>query len=423
MIILIISGVILSISNFFNKKIDAMGALSGTIDPESGECLGAPLNCGIAFSSYDTGSDDLAPSKNINLKEPQNIQKTKMVELDINPEKIQFSTKFESPINTLGFCVTEDELFIIPDYTAGNIKIYEKVGEFLGLVRIIGQKGYGHTEFAKPSFCFYNKIESKFGIMDFGTRKISIYDRIGRTAFGKIQEVHCWRGASDFQLLGNKLLISGYALDQNGAPYDLYYIDLNNDKRNFLLPSYYKYGLKSFKEYKSKYKESEIPSIGIRGWLDVYGDDVYFAWEGDLRIIKLNIKTRDLIFFGKKTSHYVKPFASEKLIKGHRVGDINLTLGERAKMSYIRNIFAIPKYVLVIYEGPVKKDKETNFRLQLYSLNGDFLKDLPIPGKPDHKMWFDKEKKILYSLSTGKPTEQPRYSILKYKIKLLTKNN
>ncbi len=79
-------------------------------------------------------------------------------------------------------------------------------------------------------------------------------------------------------------------------------------------------------------------------------------------------------------------------------------------MSFVRNIFTNPKYVLVIYEGPNPK----NFRLQFYTLEGTFKGEVPIPGQPNWKMWYDKNGNFLYSLSNN--SDKGVYFILKYKI-------
>ena len=293
------------------------------------------------------------------------------------------------------FCVTEDNLFLIPDYKAGDIKVYESNGK---IVNILGKKGVGPNEFVKPTFCFFD--EGKFGVMDWGIRKIFIYDRIGNTKnFKRVKEIRCFSLGTEIHLRSNKLLVSGYTPDKNSKPFDLYYIDLASNQTNLLLPSYEKYGLKSFDEYETKYRrQPDIGAIGIGGWFDVHEDDVYFVWEGDLKIIKQNIRTRELSYFGKKTVNYVKPYATKKLINSLRTRDFKTIQQEKSKMSYVRSIFTSKKYVLLIYESTVKKKKNPVFIIQFYMFNGDFLEEIPIPGEPDRKMFFHKNKNILYSL-------------------------
>jgi hypothetical protein len=342
-------------------------------------------------------------------------------------EKIEFSGA-ELPLKPKSFCVTDDQLFIIPDYQAGNIKIYAKVyennKEFLRLGKIMGRKGYGPDEFSKPSFCYYNEDKSTFMVLDFGLRKIFIYDRIGRIDFKRVKEISCWKPGADIQLKDHRLFISGYLTDPDGNPYDFYYVDITKNEadsnhKTYLLPSYYKYGLESIQEYENQYrKKPDIPVIGINGLFDIYGDYAYFVWEGNLRIIKINIISREIDVkpFGMQPPHYVKPFASQKLVDSLRKRDIKMHESERMKMSYVKNIFTSSKYVLVIYEGPLNKDKKSNLWIQFYTLDGNFIRDVPIPGKPGSRMWFDKQRHILYFLSDGSDTSGVHYFIYKHEI-------
>jgi hypothetical protein len=295
------------------------------------------------------------------------------------------------------FCVTGDNLFLIPDYNAGNIKIYESNGK---LINVLGRKGVGPNEFVKPTFCFFD--EGKFGVMDWGIRKIFIYDRIGQTKdFKRVKEISCFSLGTGIHLRNDKLFVSGYRPNEKSKPFDLYYIDLANNQINLLLPSYKKYGLKSFDEYETKYRrQPDIGVIGIGGWFDLHEDDVYFAWEGDLRIIKQNIRTGEVSYFGRKSANYVKPYATKKLINSISTRDFKTTQQEKAKMSFVRSIFTSKKHVLLVYEGPVKNDKNPGFMIQFYMFNGDFVEEIPIPGEPDRKMYFLKNKNILYSLTS-----------------------
>jgi hypothetical protein len=329
--------------------------------------------------------------------------------------KVEFSPKAELPLKPKSICVTEDEFFLIPDSGARNIKIYKKEEKFLNLVSTIGRKGYRPGKFLKPTFCFYNKNERKLGVMDFGRKKIIFYKKKDGIKFEYEKEISCWRGGTGIQLIGNKLFISGYATDPNGNPHDFCSIDLTNGQITYLLPSYYKYGLKSFREYETQYrKKPDIPLIGINGWFDIHEDDAYFIWEGNLKIIKVNIVSGNIEPepFGMQPPHYVKPYASKKMSEARSKRNSNLADSERAKMSYVTNIFVKRKYILVVYEGPVTQEKLPNSWLQFYSLDGEFLKEEPIEDNHGPRMWFNKDKSILYSFSNDKG----KYYILKYKI-------
>jgi len=348
------------------------------------------------------------------------VNTNSIVGADVNvklQQKIRFLPQSELPPKPRTFCVTEDELFILPDHKAGNIKIYEKA-KYLELVKVIGRKGYGQGEFIEPTFCFYNRKEGKFGVFDFGRRKILLYDRIGKVAFEFSREFYCLELGTDMELTGETLLVAGYHPDPNNIPYDLYSINSIDNRMDFLLPSWEKYGLQSLQEYGEKYRGKDgdkIKALGINVWFDVdnQGDHVYFIWEGNaLRIIKLNIESKELIVLhGKETPHYKKPSASEKLLEARRKRDVKTTKAERAKISFVTNLFVNSKYFFLIYEGP----NQSNFRLQFYNLDGKFIDDVPLPGQPESNMWFDRHRNILYALSSkeGNPEE---FFILKYKI-------
>ncbi len=335
-------------------------------------------------------------------------------------EKIEFSPGTELPLVPRDFCVTEDGLFIIPDQQTGNVKIYEIEGKFLKLIKIVGRKGFGRDALVAPVSCFYSKEESKLGIYAQGAKTIFIYVRIGRVEFKRVKEVFCPRGGTDFDLIGSRLLVAGYNSDRNKRHYHLYSVDLETDKVINLLPSYVKYGFGSHREFEVEYiKRDNIGTIGINGWFDIdqQANNVYFVWEGALRIIKININSQEMNSFGEKTeegkSYYIKPYVSKRLLDAYDKGDPKTIRKEWAKMSYIRDIFTNSKYVLVIYEGPVKPGGESNFWLQLYTLEGTFKRELSIPGQPSHMMFFDKYRN-LYSLSNK--SEKGEYFILKYEI-------
>jgi hypothetical protein len=322
-----------------------------------------------------------------------------------------------TPSNPGSLCVTEEEFFIIPDYGAGDIKIYEKKGTSLRWVKAIGRRGYGPGELAKPSYSFYDKVEGQLAIMDFGRKKILIFHRIV-DEFKLVKEIPCGTGAWDIKLGGKRLFISGYITDPDKNPYDFYFIDITNDKITYLMPSHYKYGLKSFLEYEKEYRNKrDIQAIGVAGWFDIHGDNVYFSWEGNLKVRKLNFVSGEIdeTPFGNKKTNYVESTKSEfkELLNAYKKKDLNLTMEERKKRSYVKNILTTSNHVLVIYGGA---GGQGNW-MQFYSFDGRFLKEVSIPGQTDGaKMWMDKEKQILYTLSSESKVGSNQYFILKYAI-------
>jgi hypothetical protein len=334
-------------------------------------------------------------------------------------ERIKFDKNSDLQIIPRSFCVAEDVLFLIPDYHAGIIKTFDldENSSKLKFVKEFGVKGFGSDEFNRPAYCFYNNYYSKFIVADIGkgSKKVFIYDRIGGTDFklvSKIPGVDCY----DMRLggEGNQLIVSGFVRDKDKKSYELFSINLENPGQiDFLLPSHKKYHLANIEEYQRKYfEERTLPAIGIKAFIDVIGEGVYFVWEGKLKIIKINLKTgKRTTTFGQPTRHYREPYASTELLKGHRERDYNRNRKERTKMSFVRDIFVTARHVFVVYEGPTKN----NFRMQIYTPEGKFLDDIEIPNNPSQYMWFEKDSYTLYSLLNA---ENKGHQILIYQVNI-----
>jgi len=124
-----------------------------------------------------------------------------------------------------------------------------------------------------------------------------------------------------------------------------------------------------------------------------------------LRIIKINLKTSEIDYFGNKTSHYTEPWATKLLIKSYNEGKIELYGKEKRRMSYITGIFADKNFVGLIYGNFDKVASHWQMILQLYSPRGKFLKESILPGAVTYddyllrSFFYSKEKDTLYYLS------------------------
>jgi hypothetical protein len=335
------------------------------------------------------------------------------------------------------FCVTGDGIFLIPDYLAGDIKLYEENedGKALLFLKTVGSKGYDPGQLVKPAFCSFNKVENKFIILDMGTRRIYFYDRIERVEFvrekkGDGNEVYseCPRGAYDIQLVGSRLFVAGHRNLDNKF-YDFYSTDLSEVRDSDLIKAKPELLLRSKEAYQINESENFVEgigakyleAIGVRNYFDIEGDFAYFVWMGDLRVTKIDIVSGLKIGnpFGEKTKNYVQPEATPELVDTFYQMRENREFRDRylreiRKFSIIRNIFTTSEHVIVVYEGPYKYDgKSENFQAQFYSLDGKFVTEVPLRDQLSNIMRFDRDKKILYSLSTS---EKGAYFILMYKI-------
>lgn len=323
------------------------------------------------------------------------------------------------------FCVTGDEIFVIPDHNSGTLKIFGRSGDFLKFIEEFGRDGFGpekQKKFSRPMYCLYNQYEGKLGIIDYGAKKVFIFNRSGMVDFTFSNDFKCKKLGHDIKLAGGEqiydtqIVVSGYLLDHDDKPFDLYSRNIRTGGINYLLPSHEKYGLKTNEDFVIKYDTSQtLPATGISAFIDIQGDDVFFVWEGALRIIKINLRSNEKKVFGHVTPHYTKPDGLG-LAKIHKKRDKKNKIEEKKKMSYIRSIFATSRHIFLVYETG-KNEKSNNvstYRLQTYTPDGDFLGDASIPGSPLRQMWLTKESYELYAFSK----ESGKLTVLKYKIRI-----
>ncbi len=334
------------------------------------------------------------------------------IEIDLK-SKIKLSEKvlLQLPIS---FCVTEDEAFLVVDFKAGDVKIFNNKGE---LEKVLGSKGAGPNEFNQPLFCDYNN--RKFIIPDAGQRKIFFYDKIGKFNFERTREIQYASIGDDIQLKENKIYMAGSKISEDGKYYSLYSFDLDGIGNHiYFLPAYLKFSLASENEFKTEYlKKPNLTAIGVMGRFDIQSNFAYYVWEGDLKIFKINLNTKEITTFGKKMPHYVKPYTTQKLINAFFNMEGNYVQKERSKMSYVRQIFTTKKHVILLYTVPVKDGSGYDFMVQTYKMDGSFVEESKFPGKELDTIWFDKENSILYALAleTVKETDES-YHILRYTI-------
>lgn len=329
------------------------------------------------------------------------------------------------------FCTTDDGIFLIPDYLAGNVKLYEQKDEALVFQKNVGSKGYDPGQLVKPAFCSFNKRESKFVLLDMGTRRIYFYDRFGRDEFvrekldnGNEVYAKCPKGAYNLQLVGNRLFVAGHTVSDDEF-YEFYAMDLNElrdsssmeAKPRLFLKSNEIYPVDKGKNFEQQIEDRRLPAIGVRNYFDIAGNDVaYVVWMGDLRVLRVDIKSGAKVGdpFGKKTGNYVslKQPSTDLVDAFYQMRGNNEArdkyFKEKRKFSTILNLYTTSEYVILIYEG----GKSEDFRAQFYLLDGTFVTEVPFRGQPDNIMHFDRDKEVLYSLLKS----EKGYSVLMHKI-------
>jgi hypothetical protein len=320
----------------------------------------------------------------------------------------------------INFSITEDGYFLFPDMKAGNIKIYNQKGK---LKKVWGRRGPGPDEFFRPAYSSYNK--PYFLLMDLGKRKLSIFKKEkGVISFKKINEILILASGYDFKFISpKKILVSGYKADSNGKEYDLYFLNPQSTHAEFLLPSHLKYGFSTHQKYKNKYL-SNIAPIGIYGYCDDMKNNIYFAWNGNLNILKINGDSKKISHFGKNTKNYIQPHVSPQLLKLYNERSKQVSK-EMQKISYVTGIFADEGFVGVTYANFKKEIEGWQTIVQFYSHDGVFLKEAILPGAintttyADPSFCYVKESNTLYYLARTMDEEfNDIFKILKFKITL-----
>jgi hypothetical protein len=328
-----------------------------------------------------------------------------------------------------GFFVIDDQLVIITDEWAGNIRVLKRNGGKIRSIRIIGQQGYGPDEFLSPYNCSFDKESSRFVAADWQREKIFLYHYYPDYIDFKrdIVEIPCPRGVFDLLLKGDMLFVAGHHKTEDGQRYGLYSIHLgelsgtnngNQMKPRSLVSAKEMYQFEDSPDFKTQYSKKFIPIIGMNYSFDIHNSDAYIVWMGDLKILKLGTtsKREGRRVFGKKTRNYVKPHPSKRLVDAYLSGDRDLYLEELKKMSLVWKVFTTSNHVLLIYEGPFKfnEDDKSNFWLQFYTMDGKFKGEKQLDGRPSRRLYFDKDNHILYSISGD--LEGGILSLLKYRI-------
>jgi len=299
-------------------------------------------------------------------------------------------------------CITEDGLFLVNDLYAGDIKIYQPDGK---LVNVIGSKGFGPNEFANPFFSCYN--DKRLIVFDFGQSKLFYYDRIDDVNFNRTNAITFLDGVDDFILRENNLYISaertrGKLEGRDGNIDSLFSFNLDNPKEiSYYLPTYKKFGFASQGQLKNEFfGKQELMALGQQAFFTIEGDYAYLCWQADLKVFKINLRTKDITTFGEKTANHVKPRASQKLIDALFTRQIDTIKKLKGQGSYVRKVFANQKHVMILYNPPDKNNQDRQHIVQAYTHDGKFITEKFLPGGFGLASTFNKKNNKFYAISS-----------------------
>jgi len=332
--------------------------------------------------------------------------------------KIDISQK-EKYLNISDLAVTDDEVFIFTDAKESNIKLYNNKGE---IIKIWGQRGPGPDELNFPSKCDFNS--PFFALLDTGKMRVYIYRYVkdNLLLLKKLNSILCVGCVSPIKIYKKDIIIASYTRDKNNKKYNLYMKNFNGKNTRYLLPHFLKWGFKSEGEYQREYEiipKYATPFVDF----DVAENCVYYAWEGLLKIIKINLKTKEIHFFGKETENYTRPKPTKKIVKAFEERKVKLIEKEREKMSWVIGVFADKDFIGVLYNNFDKKTSLWKAICQFYKPDGEFMGEYHLPDAVDYsiygpKHFYDKINNNLYILSRKLNEESylDEYQIMKYQI-------
>ena len=338
--------------------------------------------------------------------------------VDINLiEKITLSQEKDFIQVCVSFAVTADNVFYLSDVKGANIKIFNDKGN---LEKTWGQKGPGPNEFFAPLACDFH--QGNLAVMDVTKSRIFILERKGKFGLTLKKSLICMSPGLAMTLMDDGILIGSGKTDKSGKNYDLFIQPLDGKEVKFLMPSGIKYGLAPFMDWRKIYQiRPDIDAIGSNGRCDREGENAYYVWEGNLRVITINMKTGLIGSFGEKTGNYVKPVISKRMIEAKQKLNTKAYHEEKSRMSTVESLFAGSRYVGLLYKSPVKKAANHNasssaFLLQFYTPEGKFLKETVVSDKYS-KMLMEQQGNNVYFLGSFLDEDLNEiFEILKYKI-------
>lgn len=336
--------------------------------------------------------------------------------------------KFERKVNItqgnqtiqygLGFIVTEDGNIVICDRKAANLKMYDKNGL---LIKIVGRKGMGPEELTFPYLFDY--FDSKLVLYDYHQASLILYEYTSPARLKHLKKIMLPAALESIHGQKNGYFVAGSKRDKKGNHFHLYSVDGMGKNPKMIMPSHYKFGFESQREYISEFlnKKYTLTPIGLQSYFYEWNNSLYYAWRGNLSILKVDLKTKKITRFGQKTENYTTPIVTPALKDAfirRNMRDANI---ERRGMSFISYIFAFDGGVGLIYNN---YDNRTSYwlpYLQLYTNDGTFVKEQLLPYAysldPHFYCYFQSEGKRLFIMNKWTAKQDlDQYGIVEFRI-------
>ena len=317
------------------------------------------------------------------------------------------------------FCVLEDESFVICDYKDNKILVYDQNGHYLSGWK---KQGQGPGEYQGIWFISYEPPD--LAIADLRQPKILLYKRTDKGGFKWIKDIpESGRTIKDFVLRNEELYFETTILHDERF-YSVHIRDLDAKHDEYLLPAAVRYGGRPEDNHLKIY-EAEYSKIWGKAYsfLDVLDGQIYSAWMGGLKVLKIDRQTKRWTSFGQITKNY-RPLKLEK-----REPAPGLTISqlfehnrkEATRYSWVGGIFADQGLVGLLYITFNHAMSKWDVFLQLYDQDGVFGRELVLPDvipvETYLRCFYSHGSGSLYFLNMiDDDDKEIGFEILKYKI-------
>ena len=319
------------------------------------------------------------------------------------------------------FCLSPDGThLIVPDIKAGDIKIFSCASG--RLVKVEGRRGAGPNELLMPYKCTAD--ERYFALIDIGLHRYFQYEFVKPVGLKRVDEGMPVELVIDCCLDNGGIVLAAYKLLDNDRRYDAYRVNLADKTIKYLLPSEVKYGFSSVKEYLAAYHGKDIVPIGIQAYCDGFQGNLYYVWEGNLRIIRVNIRTGEITTFGEKTQNYIKPKVSNSLLNAYEERDKKKYREEKRKLTLIDDINVSGSYIILSYLKPDPAIDRQKRMFQFYGHDQKLIAEIKAPQEiafGDEDEWVGmttdrKNNRLICLRKFLDKQDEDRYEFLVYDI-------
>ncbi|MCG7852536.1 MAG: hypothetical protein MIO92_08445 [Methanosarcinaceae archaeon] len=307
-----------------------------------------------------------------------------------------------------------NNFYAISDSKAGNIKLIDIFGKITGT---IGRKGPGPGEFVSPFRIAY--INNTLYIYDFSDFKLSIYSKNIHNIFEFVSSKTVI-AAYNFNIIDkDNILVAGYKNAKNGS-YELYSINPANEKVEYWLPAYKKYGLSS--ESELNIQSPDLSKIGPFSFVYITDDEIYYIWEGKLSVVRIDRKSKEISNIDLISKSYSAPILTKRWREYYaKQGMGHIVDEEMQKYSFITGLIGNDNWIGIVIKN-YNKEKEAWWpTLLIYNINTNQIEEFPFRDVlyfPTGQLPYDYSQSTneIVFLSSVLNDDNIDYCIHKYKI-------